>query len=201
MSLKKEYSIAKNLDRDLRLFPIRCSFSLAVTSFLPEKKQITRVLLLESLFFFPNKWILFITKRSCGSARVSSVCLWTQIKMFPTWKKWSNILKSICNQKQTPEISPRTCSECVCVCVCVFVCVLNCQASRVDHPTDEEQGTRRVIPDQVKKGPVDSVGQVSWCRAEAWILVPLRCHLHDNLVVETGEFNGLTGDLLQLCVQ
>ena len=85
--------------------------------------------------------------------------------------------------------------------VCVFVCVLNCQASRVDHPTDEEQGTRRVIPDQVKKGPVDSVGQVSWCRAEAWILVPLRCHLHDNLVVETGEFNGLTGDLLQLCVQ
>lgn len=84
--------------------------------------------------------------------------------------------------------------------MCVCACVLSGQASWVDHSTDEEQRPRCFVPDQVEEGPVDSVGQVSRRRAGARILDPLRCYLHDNLVVDTGEFNGLTGDLHQLCV-
>lgn len=111
---KKEYSPAKFVDHDnnLRLFSIRCCFSLGVTSFFQKKKEINHKGVLSLEYFIcidkANENIWFLTKRSFGSPRVSSVCLSTRSKCF-NMKNWSNMRKCICNQKQTPEISPRTC--------------------------------------------------------------------------------------------
>jgi len=79
-------------------------------------------------------------------------------------------------------------------------CALYCQAFGVDHLADEKQRPRCFISDQVQEGPVHTVRQVAWCRGSGGVLVPLRRHLHDDLVIDAAELSDLRRDLFQVRV-
>lgn len=136
-----------------------------------------------SLFFcFSRMTIYYVSEQNDPLVTQSIASVFVScFNMKKSYQISSKVSAATTNAKQTPEIPPRICVR---VRVCVCVCSLYCQATRVDHPANEEQGPCGFVADQVEERPVHSVGEVSrrGSGSGAGVLGALRRHLHHHLV-------------------
>lgn len=105
---KKEYSTAKIQNHEDNL---RCLLFSRSDFIFPEKKQLKGVSFTGIFIYFCStqmKTFDFLQRGPLAVPEYRQCVCEPRSKCF-NMKNWSNILKCICNQKQTPEISPRTC--------------------------------------------------------------------------------------------